>query len=222
MPDPGLSSLPPLPVARLPGAHEVVGHSAHLVSPARVFGVRCVRRIEWPLSSMRCASWSSRSQIASAWLGSPMTACQSVTSNWLAIRVEARSARSSMTSVRSRRSASRRGAHPVVDGEQVELGEAGEEPSVGAVAATDGELVQQARHPDVAGGESTATQYKKSGPGPLSISPRAAPARRRVPSRARRAPAPPASPRARRPACSRGRTRRPRSRRSPLPDGCPR
>ena len=41
-------------------------------------------------------------QIASAGLGSPMTACQSVTGSWLAMRVEARSARSSMTSVRSR------------------------------------------------------------------------------------------------------------------------
>ena len=59
---------------------------------------------------MRCASWSRRSQMASAWLGSPMTACQSVTGNWLAISVEARSARSSITSVRSRRSESRSGA----------------------------------------------------------------------------------------------------------------
>ena len=48
--------------------------------------------------------------MASAWLESPMAACQSVTGNWLAMRVDARSARSSMTSVRSRRSASRSGA----------------------------------------------------------------------------------------------------------------
>ena len=41
--------------------------------------------------------------MVSAWLGSPMTACQSVTGNWLAMWVEARSARSSTTSVRSRR-----------------------------------------------------------------------------------------------------------------------
>ena len=95
--------------------------------------------------------------MASAWLGSPMTVCQSLTGSWLATRVEARSARSSMTSVRSRRSAvAERGEHPVVDGEQVELGEAGEHAGVGAVAAADGELVQQARHADVAGGEAAA------------------------------------------------------------------
>ena len=46
--------------------------------------------------------------------------------------------------------------HPVVDGEQVEPGQPGEQPGVGAVAAADGELVQQARHADVAGGEATA------------------------------------------------------------------
>ena len=46
--------------------------------------------------------------------------------------------------------------HPVVDGEQVELGQPGEQPGVGAVAAADGELVQQARHADVAGGEASA------------------------------------------------------------------
>ena len=51
----------------------------HVVFFGRLAGASCVRRIEWPLSSMRCASWSKRSQIASAWLGSPMTACQSVT-----------------------------------------------------------------------------------------------------------------------------------------------
>ena len=35
--------------------------------------------------------------------------------------------------------------HPIVDGEQVELGEGGQEPGVGPVAATDGELVQSGR-----------------------------------------------------------------------------
>ena len=54
---------------------------AHVVSDVRVFGARCVRRIERRFISMRCASWSRRSQMASAWLESPMTACQSVTGN---------------------------------------------------------------------------------------------------------------------------------------------
>ena len=49
-----------------------------------------------------------------------------------------------------------RGEHPVVEGEQVELGEAGEYPGVGPVAAADGELVQQAGHADVTGGEAPA------------------------------------------------------------------
>ena len=47
--------------------------------------------------------------------------------------------------------------HPIVDGEQVELREASQEPGVGAVAAADGELVQQSWHPDVACGEAAAT-----------------------------------------------------------------
>ena len=87
-----------------------------------------------------------------------MAACQSVTGNWLAMRVEARSARSSMTSVKiAPLSVAQRCDHPVVDGKQVELREAGQQPSVGAVAAADGELVQQARHADVACGEAAAT-----------------------------------------------------------------
>ena len=48
--------------------------------------------------------------MASAWLASPMTAYQSVTGSWLAISVEVRSARSLMTSVRSRRLRPRRAA----------------------------------------------------------------------------------------------------------------
>ena len=38
----------------------------HVVSFGRLFGASCVRRIEAPLSSMRCASWSRRSPMASA------------------------------------------------------------------------------------------------------------------------------------------------------------
>ena len=86
-----------------------------------------------------------------------MTACQSVTGNWLAIRVEARSARSSITSVRSRRSVvAQRRQHPIVEGEQVEPRQTGEQSGVGAVAAADGQLVQQARHTQVARGEAAA------------------------------------------------------------------
>ena len=47
--------------------------------------------------------------------------------------------------------------HPIVDGEQVELREASQEPGVGAVAAADGEFVQQSWHADVACGEAAAT-----------------------------------------------------------------
>ena len=68
----------------------------HASGLAVVFGAAFVRRIEGPVSSRRWASCSSRSQIASAWLGSPMPACQSVAGSWLAIRVEPRSARSSI------------------------------------------------------------------------------------------------------------------------------
>ena len=97
--------------------------------------------------------------MASAWLGSPMTACQSPAGSWLAMSVEARSARSfdDLGEVAPLGVAQRR-EHPVVDGEQVELGQAGEQPGVGAVAAADGQLVQQARHADVARGEAAAAR----------------------------------------------------------------
>ena len=95
--------------------------------------------------------------MASAWLGSPMTACQSVAGNWLAMRVEARSARflDDLGEVAAF-GVAERCEHPVVDGEQVESGQPGEQPGVGAVAAANGELVQQARHADVASGEAAA------------------------------------------------------------------
>ena len=59
--------------------------TGHGVAFADVFGAAFVRRIEGPFSSMRCVSWSNRSQIASAWLGSPITPCQSVTGSWQAM-----------------------------------------------------------------------------------------------------------------------------------------
>ena len=46
--------------------------------------------------------------------------------------------------------------HPVVDGEQVQSAQPGEQPGVGAVAAADGKLLQEARHADVARGEAAA------------------------------------------------------------------
>ena len=51
----------------------------------------------------------------------------------------------------------KRREHPVVDRQQVELRQASQEPGVGAVAATDGQLMQQSRHADVACGEAAAT-----------------------------------------------------------------
>ena len=63
------------------------------------FGARRVAgsRMVGPLSVSRCARWMSRSQIASATDGSPMAACHAVGGSWLAISVEARSLRSSIT-----------------------------------------------------------------------------------------------------------------------------
>ncbi len=74
--------------------------------PRRVPGSRIVG----PFSVSRCARWINRSQIASATDGSPIAACHAVGGSWLAMRVEARSLRSSITSSRSRRSASVSGA----------------------------------------------------------------------------------------------------------------
>ena len=59
--------------------------------------------------------------------------------------------------------------HPVVDGEQVELGQAGEQPRVGAVPAADGQLVQQTRHADVARGEAAATRPFDEGAGEKAL-----------------------------------------------------
>src|SRR5262249_2123540 len=42
---------------------------------------------------------------------------------------------------------------PIVDSEEIELGQLREQPRIRAIAATDGEFVQQARRPHVGGGE---------------------------------------------------------------------
>ena len=95
---------------------------AHAVSFLRLPGASCVRRIERPFSSMRCASWSRRSQIASAWFGSPMTACQSVTGSLAGDqrRGALGAVLDDLGQVAPLGVAQWR-EHPVVDGEQVEL-----------------------------------------------------------------------------------------------------
>ena len=121
---------------------------------------------------MRCASWSKRSQIASAWLGVaddgvPVGHGQ-LTGN------EHRGAFGAvlydLVEVAPLGVAQRR-EHPVVDGEQVALGQAGEQPRVGAVPAADGQLVQQTRHADVTGGEAAATRPFDEGAGEKSLFP---------------------------------------------------
>ena len=46
---------------------------------------------------------------------------------------------------------------PIIDREEIELGVFHQEPGIGSVAATDRELVQQPRRPDVGRGEAMAT-----------------------------------------------------------------
>ena len=46
---------------------------------------------------------------------------------------------------------------PIVNRQQIELREFGQEPTIGSVAATHGELVQQAGRSHVGGGEAVAT-----------------------------------------------------------------
>ena len=58
-----------------------------------------------------------------------------------------------------------RGEQPVVDRKQVQFGEAGEQPCEGAVAAPDGELMEQARHAEVARREAAATRPLNEGTG---------------------------------------------------------
>jgi hypothetical protein len=82
--------------------------------------------------------------MASATDGSPIAACQAVGGSWLAIKVDARSLRSSITSSKSRRSASVSGGEqPIIDRDEIELRQ---QPGIGAFAATDGQLVQQVNH----------------------------------------------------------------------------
>ena len=52
---------------------------------------------------------------------------------------------------------------PIIDGEEIELGEFREQPAIRAVAATDGELVQEPRRPDVRRGEAVATRALHEG-----------------------------------------------------------
>ena len=89
----------------------------------------------------------------SAIVGSPMRSCHALTGTWLVISVEARSVRSSRTSSRSCRSGLVSGGEaPVVDHEQVGLGQAGEGAEVGAIAAGDVQLVEEARGAHAVGG----------------------------------------------------------------------
>ena len=47
---------------------------------------------------------------------------------------------------------------PIIDREEIELGVFHQEPGIGSVAATDRELVQESRGPDVGGGEAMTTR----------------------------------------------------------------
>jgi hypothetical protein len=77
-----IRSIPP-EIAR----SEATGHG---VAWLAVSGEALVLRMDGPLSSMRCALWSRRSQMASARVGSPIPACQSRAGTWVARCVEAR------------------------------------------------------------------------------------------------------------------------------------
>ena len=58
---------------------------------------------------------------------------------------------------------------PIVDREQIELGEFGQQPGIRSVAATDGEFVQQPRRADVGRGEAVATRALRRRPTPTTI-----------------------------------------------------
>jgi hypothetical protein len=57
---------------------------------------------------------------------------------------------------------------PVVDGQQVELGEPRKEAGVGSVAAGHGEFVEEPRHAHVGGGVAAATGTLREGAGQLA------------------------------------------------------
>ena len=82
----------------------------HQVSSAFLPPSPFVFLIDGPLSDSTCALWTSRSQIASATVGSASISCQVFVGTWLVTTVERWSYRSSSTSSRSRRSVSFSGA----------------------------------------------------------------------------------------------------------------
>jgi len=47
---------------------------------------------------------------------------------------------------------------PIIDRQEIELGQFREQPAIGAVAATDGEVVQEPRRADIRCGEAVATR----------------------------------------------------------------
>jgi hypothetical protein len=96
-------------IARTKSAEMTVA-SGSIVEEIDVVGHVGGSRMVGPLRVSRWAWWITRSQIASATLGSPIAACHAVVGSWLAISVEPRSLRSSRSSSRSRRSASVSGA----------------------------------------------------------------------------------------------------------------
>ena len=59
---------------------------------------------------------------------------------------------------------------PIIDGQEIELGEPREEPRIRSIAATDGELVQEARRSHVGGGKAVATRALDKGARPTSFS----------------------------------------------------
>ena len=53
----------------------------------------------------------------------------------------------------------------VIDGQEIELGQLGEQSAIGAVPATDGQVVQEPRCPDIRRGEAVATRALDEGRG---------------------------------------------------------
>ncbi len=75
-------------------SHRRCGPSlAHASALSDAFGAALVFLREAPLRVMRCALWRMRSQMASAWFGSPIASCHCLSGIWVAMSVEPRSAR---------------------------------------------------------------------------------------------------------------------------------
>ena len=156
-----------MPAARSTGS--LLGRVADRIMPVTFVPSsrrsRVAHRRSLERETMRVMDQAIADRIGDTGLANGRRARPSAAAGWQSAS-DLRSLRSSMTSSRSRRSASvSEREQPIIDREEIELGEFGQEPAIRSVAATDRELVEQARRAHIGGGEAMATRALDKGGG---------------------------------------------------------